>query len=124
ALVARLADVDPIAVGRNGPTVLAPLSFALFYEAGSALFRSTWGGIGVVIAQVSLNGIAAGHGGSFTSLALPATVSRKLFGPGLSPLRCRPRSRSPGSGRSWKRPRSTTPPGRRSAGPSRSIRAS
>ena len=86
ALVARLADVDPIAVGRNGPTVLAPLSFALFYEAGSALFRSAWGGIGVVIAQVSLNGIAAGHGGSFTSLALPATVSRQLLVPGLLAL--------------------------------------
>src|SRR5439155_7337919 len=86
ALVARLADVDPIAVGRNGPTVLAPLSFALFYEAGSALFRSTWGGIGVVIAQVSLNGIAAGHGGLFTSLALPATVSRQPLVPGLLAL--------------------------------------
>ena len=86
ALVARLADVDPIAVGRNGPTVLAPLSFALFYEAGRALFRSAWAGAAVVIAQVSLTGIAAGHGGSFTSLALPATVSRQLLVPGLLAL--------------------------------------
>jgi hypothetical protein len=86
AVVARLADVDPIAVGRNGPTVLAPLSFALFYEAGKALFRSAWAGVAVVIAQVSLTGIAAGHGGSFTSLALPATVSRQLLVPGLLAL--------------------------------------
>ena len=86
ALVARLADVDPIAVGRNGPTVLAALSFALFYEAGATLFRSAWAGVAVVIAQVSMTGIAAGHGGSFTSLALPATASRHLFVPALLAL--------------------------------------
>ena len=86
ALVARLADVDPIAVGRNEPTVLAPLSFALFYEAGRILFRSAWAGIAVVVAQVSLTGLAAGHGGSFTSLALPATASRQLLVPALLAL--------------------------------------
>ena len=86
ALVARLADADPIAVGRNGPTVLAPLSFALFYEAGAALFRSAWAGVAVVIAQVSLTGLAAGHGGSVTSLALPATASRQLLVPALLAL--------------------------------------
>ncbi|TML52218.1 MAG: hypothetical protein E6G21_05780, partial [Actinobacteria bacterium] len=86
ALIARLADVDPIAVGRNGPTVLAPLSFALFYEAGAALFRSAWAGVAVVIAQLSLTGIAAGHGGSFTSLALPATAARQLLVPALLAL--------------------------------------
>ena len=86
ALVARLADVDPIAVGRNEPTVLAPLSFALFYEAGRILFRSAWAGIAVVVAQATLTGIAAGHGGSFTSLALPATASRQLLVPGLLAL--------------------------------------
>jgi hypothetical protein len=86
ALMARLADVDPIAVGRNGPTVLAPLSFAIFYEAGKTLFRSAWIGIAVVIAQVSLTGLAAGHGGSFTSLALPATAARQLLVPALLAL--------------------------------------
>jgi hypothetical protein len=86
ALVARLADVDPIAVGRNGPTVLAPLQFALFYEAGKVLFRSAWAGVAVVIAEVSLTGIAAGHGGSFTSLALPATAARQLLVPVLLAL--------------------------------------
>jgi hypothetical protein len=86
ALVARLADVDPIAVGRNAPTVLAPLSFALFYEAGTTLFRSAWAGIAVVVAQVTMTGVAAGHGGSFTSLALPATTARQLLVPGLLAL--------------------------------------
>jgi hypothetical protein len=86
ALLARLGDVDPIAVGRNGPTVLTPLMFALFYEAGRVLFRSAAAGIGVVIAQVALTGVAAGHGGSFTSLALPATASRQLLVPALLAL--------------------------------------
>jgi len=86
ALVARLADVDPIAVGRNGPTVVAPLAFALFYEAGATLFRSAWVGFAVVISQVMLTGVAAGHGGSFTSLALPATASRQLLVPALLAL--------------------------------------
>lgn len=86
ALIARLADVDPIAVGRNGPTILAPLQLALFYEAGRVLFRSASAGVAVVIAEVSLTGIAAGHGGSFTSLALPATASRQLLVPGLLAL--------------------------------------
>jgi hypothetical protein len=86
ALIARLADVDPIALGRNGPTVLAPISFALFYEAGATLFRSAWAGAAVVIAQVSMTGIAPGHGGSFTSLALPASASRQLLVPALLAL--------------------------------------
>jgi hypothetical protein len=86
ALVARLGGVDPIAVGRNGPTVLAPLMFALFFEAGRALFRSAWAGVAVAIAQVALTGVAAGHGGSFTSLALPATASRQLLIPALLAL--------------------------------------
>jgi hypothetical protein len=86
ALTARLADVDPIAVARYGPSVLAPLSFALFYEAGKTLFRSAAAGVAVVIAQVALTGFAAGHGGSFTSLALPATTARQLLVPGLLAL--------------------------------------
>jgi hypothetical protein len=86
ALIARLADVDPIAVGRYGPSVLVPLSFPLFYEAGKTLFRSAAAGVAVVIAQVALTGFAAGHGGSFTSLALPATAARQLLVPGLLAL--------------------------------------
>ena len=39
-----------------------------------------------MIAQLSLTGIAAGHGGSFTSLALPATAARQLLVPALLAL--------------------------------------
>jgi hypothetical protein len=86
ALVAKLGAVDPIAVGLHEPTVLAPLSFAAFYEAGVALFRSRWAGASVVVAQVALAGLASGHGGSYTSLALPATVSLELLVPALLAL--------------------------------------
>ncbi len=86
ALVAKLGGVDPIGVGRNAPTVLAPLACALFYEAGVAIFRSASGAIAVVIAQVALSALAPGHGGSYTSLALPATASRQLVVPALLAL--------------------------------------
>lgn len=86
ALVAKLGGVDPIGVGRNAPTVLAPLAFALFYEAGVALFRSAWAGVAVVVAQVALTALAPGHGGSYTDLALPATASRQLVVPALLAL--------------------------------------
>ncbi|HEX6490627.1 MAG TPA: hypothetical protein VF002_04545, partial [Gaiellaceae bacterium] len=86
ALVARLGAVDPVDVGLHGPTVLAPLSFAAFYEAGAVLFRSAWAGAAVVIGQVALAALAAGHGGAFTSLALPATVSLEVLVPALLAL--------------------------------------
>jgi hypothetical protein len=86
ALVAKIGGVDPIGVGRNGPTVLVVLSFALFYEAGVALFRSAWAGVAVAAAQASLTGLAPGHGGSLTALALPATASRQLVVPALLAL--------------------------------------
>jgi hypothetical protein len=66
--------------------VLVVLSFALFYEAGVALFRSAWAGVAVAAAQASLTGLAPGHGGSLTALALPATASRQLVVPALLAL--------------------------------------
>jgi hypothetical protein len=86
ALVAKLGGADPIGVGRNAPTVLAPLAFGLFYEAGVSLFRSWSAGIAVVVAQLALSVLAPGHGGSYTSLALPATASRQLVVPALLAL--------------------------------------
>jgi hypothetical protein len=86
ALIAKLGGLDPIGVGRNTPTVLAPLSLVLFYEAGLALFRSAWAGAAVALAQLALTGLAPGHGGSYTSLALPATASRQLVVPALLAL--------------------------------------
>jgi hypothetical protein len=86
AVVAKLGGADPIGVGRNAPTVLAPLAFVLSFEAGVALFRSAWAGIALVAGQVALAALAPGHGGSYTSLALPATASRQLVVPALLAL--------------------------------------
>jgi hypothetical protein len=86
AIVARLAGVGPASVVLHAPTVLLPLSFLLTYEAGVALFRSRWAGVATAIVQFALLGLAPGHGGAFTSLALPATASRALLLPALLAL--------------------------------------
>ena len=86
ALIARLAGVGPAAVVLHAPTVLLPLSFVLTYEAGATLFRSRWAGVASAVAQFALLGLAPGHGGAFTSLALPATASRALLLPALLAL--------------------------------------
>jgi hypothetical protein len=86
AMIARLAGVGPASVVLHAPTVLLPLSFLLTYEAGLALFRSRWAGLATAIVQFSLLGLAPGHGGAYTSLALPATASRALLLPALLAL--------------------------------------
>jgi hypothetical protein len=86
ALIARLAGVGPPSVVLHAPTVLLPLSFVLTYEAGLALFRSRWAGVASALTQFALLGLAPGHGGAFTSLALPATASRALLLPALLAL--------------------------------------
>jgi hypothetical protein len=45
------------------------------------VFRSAWGGAAVLLAQVAMFGLAAGSGGSYTALALPATASRQILVP-------------------------------------------
>ncbi len=79
ALVARLAAVDPALVVEHESSVLAPLAFLVVFEAGAALFRSSWLAAGVVAAQVALTGLAAGSGGAFRSLALPASAGGRLL---------------------------------------------
>jgi hypothetical protein len=86
AMIARLAGVGPASVVLHAPTVLLPVSFLLTYEAGLALFRSRWAGLATAIVQFSLLGLAPGHGGALTSLALPATASRALLLPALLAL--------------------------------------
>jgi len=86
ALIARLAGVGPPLVVLHAPTVLLPLSFVLTYEAGLTLFRSRWAGVACTLTQFALLGLAPGHGGAFTSLALPATASRALLLPALLAL--------------------------------------
>ena len=50
-------------------------------EAGVAVFRTVWAGLAALLAQAALIGLAGGHGGSYTALALPATAARQLLVP-------------------------------------------
>ncbi len=86
ALVARLAGVDPSQVVLHEASLLVPVAFLVAWEAGKEVFRSAWGGLAVLLAQVSMFGLAAGHGGSYTALALPATASRQLLVPAVIAL--------------------------------------
>jgi hypothetical protein len=84
--VARLGGVDPTAVVTHEASVLVPAAFLVAWEAGRNVFRSAWGGIGVVLATVAIFSLAAGSGGSYTALALPATSSRQLLVPAVIAL--------------------------------------
>jgi Family of unknown function (DUF6541) len=83
ALVARLAGVDPTAVVQHEASVLVPVAFLVAWESGKEVFRSAWGGLAVLATSVGIFALAAGNGGSFTALALPATASRQLFVPAV-----------------------------------------
>jgi hypothetical protein len=86
ALVARLGGVDPTGVVLHEASVLVPAAFLVAWESGKAVFRSAWGGLAVLAAQVSMFALAAGGGGSYTALALPATSSRQLLVPAVIAL--------------------------------------
>jgi hypothetical protein len=86
ALVARLAGVGAPSVFLHLPTVLLPLSFVLVYEAGTRLFASRWAGVATAFAEFALLALAPGEGGSYTSMALPATAARTLLLPALLAL--------------------------------------
>jgi hypothetical protein len=79
ALVGRLAGVDSALVVRHEASVLAPVAFAIAYEAGWAVFRSRGAAAAVLAAQVALIALAPGNGGAYRSLALPATAGRQLL---------------------------------------------
>jgi hypothetical protein len=86
ALVARLAGVDPSQVVLHEASLLVPVAFLVAWEAGREVFRSAWGGVAVLLAQVAMFGLAAGSGGSYRALALPATASRQLLVPAVIAL--------------------------------------
>jgi hypothetical protein len=86
ACVARLAGVDPTAVLQHEATVLVPAAFLVAWESGKEVFRSAWGGVAVLGAQVAMFALAAGSGGSYTALALPATTARQLLVPAVIAL--------------------------------------
>ncbi len=86
ALVARLAGVDPASVVQHEASVLVPAAFLVAWESGTQVFRSAWGGIAVLAAQVGTFALAAGSGGSYRALALPATAGRQVLVPALIAL--------------------------------------
>lgn len=86
ALVARIGGVDPTRVVLHEASVLVPAAFLVAWESGKAVFRSTWGGLAVLAAQAAMFALAAGGGGSYTALALPATAGRQLLVPAVIAL--------------------------------------
>jgi hypothetical protein len=81
ALVAKLAGVDPTQVVLHEPSAVAPVAFALVYEAGVALFRSAAVSVSVLAAAVAAATFAPGHGGSYALLAQPGTLDRHVLVP-------------------------------------------
>ncbi len=81
ALVARVSFLDPADVVLHEASVLAPFAVLVAYEAGYALFRRVGPAVAVVCAQVAVTALAPAHGGAYTALGLPATMSRQLLVP-------------------------------------------
>jgi hypothetical protein len=86
ACVAKLAGVDPELAVLHESSVLAPIAFLVVFEAGATLFRSGWLGGAVLVGNLGMVSLAAGHGGSFATLALPGTASRQLLVPAVLTL--------------------------------------
>jgi hypothetical protein len=86
ALVAKLGGVDPTSVVLHESSILAPLALVLAFEAGRAVFRSTWLALGTVVLQVSLIALAPGGGGAYTTLDLPGTMARQILVPAVIAL--------------------------------------
>jgi hypothetical protein len=81
ALVTKLSGLDPSVVLHREASVLVPLACLVAWEAGLAVFESVAAGFAVVAASLGLHCFAAGHGGAYVSLALPATASRQILVP-------------------------------------------
>lgn len=86
ALLAKLAAVDPALVVHHEASILAPLGFAVAFEAGVAVFRTASAGFAAAAGQVAISALAAGHGGQYASLALPGTAARQLLVPAATAL--------------------------------------
>ena len=79
ALVARIAGTDSEEVVLHLPSILAPIAVLVAYEAGWALFRSSWAAGAVAGAAAAAACFAPGGGGAYPLLALPATSSRHIL---------------------------------------------
>ena len=81
ALVAKVSGLDPAVVVNHEASVLAPIACLLAWESGLAVFGSAAAGAAVLAGQLGLYVFAAGHGGAWTSLALPATGAKQMLVP-------------------------------------------
>lgn len=81
ALVAKVSGLDPTVVVNHEASLLAPLACLVVWESGVAVFGSAAAGLAVLAGHLGLYVLAAGHGGSWTSLALPATGSKQMLVP-------------------------------------------
>ncbi len=81
ALVAKVSGLDPTVVMSHEASLLVPIACLVAWEAGVAVFGSPAAGFGVLAASLGLYCFAAGHGGSYATLALPGTASRQLLVP-------------------------------------------
>ncbi|HEY2220124.1 MAG TPA: hypothetical protein VGH35_12330 [Gaiellaceae bacterium] len=81
AMVAKISGLDSAVVVNHEESVLAPIASLLVWESGLAVFGSVAAGLSVLAGQLGLYVFAAGHGGSWTSLALPATASKQMLVP-------------------------------------------
>ena len=81
AMVAKVSGLDPTVVVNHEESVLAPIACLLVWESGLAVFGSVAAGLSVLAGQLGLYVFAAGHGGSWTSLALPATSGKQMLVP-------------------------------------------
>ena len=81
ALVSWFSGIDPGAVVRHEPSLLAPLACVVAFEAGVALFGTRGAGVSVLLAQLAVFCFGPGHGGSYATLALPGTAARQLLAP-------------------------------------------
>src|SRR5579862_8948316 len=81
AIVAKLSGLDPYVVVDHEASLLTPLACLVAFEAGAAVFGSAAAGLAVLAASLGLYLFAAGHGGSFATLPLPASAAKQLFVP-------------------------------------------
>jgi hypothetical protein len=83
ALVAKVAGADPGEVVVHLPSVLMPLVVGVVFEAARLLLGRTAPAAVATAATVAIAGMAPGHGGALTALALPATAARQLLVPAV-----------------------------------------
>ena len=91
ALIARLAGVDVTEVLVYLPAVLVPLALLLAYAAGTAVFRSPFGGVALAAVQLANLGFAQNQAnlagtGLFETVSQPQAASHLLLAPAIVAL--------------------------------------